>query len=125
MEKRILIAVFAFLIISVSAYAQSQNSQIIGRWIRPDGGYVLEIRQVRDDGSLEAYYYNPLLINVSIARMVTNEKGINLFVELQDKGYPGSYYMLTYLPAKEQLTGIYHQKEANKEFEIYFERQNK
>ena len=39
-----------------------------GRWLRPDGGYVIEIRQVDADGQLDARYFNPSPIRVVAAK---------------------------------------------------------
>ncbi|MBE0617519.1 MAG: hypothetical protein IH608_06285, partial [Proteobacteria bacterium] len=33
--------------------------RLVGRWVRPDGGYVLELVAIRDDGGVEALYFNP------------------------------------------------------------------
>ncbi len=30
-----------------------------GRWVRPDGGYVLELSETKKDGGLKASYFNP------------------------------------------------------------------
>jgi len=32
---------------------------LVGRWIRPDGGYIIEIRNVDSNGILAAAYFNP------------------------------------------------------------------
>ncbi len=39
-----------------------------GRWIRPDGGYVLELGEIKKDGSLKASYFNPRPIKVFSAK---------------------------------------------------------
>lgn len=33
-----------------------------GRWVRPDGGYVIEIGDVDSEGGIEARYFNPMPI---------------------------------------------------------------
>jgi hypothetical protein len=43
---------------------QITTERLIGRWVRPDGGYVLEIRSVQDNDTLDVSYYNPRSINV-------------------------------------------------------------
>jgi hypothetical protein len=40
---------------------------LIGRWQRTDGGYVIEIKRVATDGTMQAAYFNPRPINVSRA----------------------------------------------------------
>src|SRR5262245_38211615 len=42
-------------------------SRLVGRWQRPDGGYVIEIRNVATNGKLDAGYFNPRPINVARA----------------------------------------------------------
>ena len=74
-----------------------------GRWLRPDGGYILQIRTIDADGKIDAGYFNPRPINVSKAE-VTQEGGkMKVFVELRDTGYPGSVYTLTYDPKEDVL----------------------
>ncbi len=58
-----------------------------GRWVRPDGGYILELREIKKDGSLSAAYYNPRPIKVFSAKWSHKEGKINLFVELRDVNY--------------------------------------
>ena len=38
--------------------------KLIGRWLRPDGGYILEISHISSDRKMEAAYFNPRPINV-------------------------------------------------------------
>jgi len=90
--------------------------------VRPDGGYTLVIKNVRFDGSIEADYLNPNPINVSEARVTTESGKINIFVELRDVGYPGSYYTLTYEKDTDRLVGVYHHAVLKENFDIYFVR---
>ena len=46
---------------------KSDTQRLIGRWVRPDGGYVLELKGIGKDGSLKAAYFNPRSIHVSRA----------------------------------------------------------
>jgi hypothetical protein len=41
---------------------------ISGRWLRPDGGYIFEIRAVDPSGKIDAHYFNPRPINVAKSR---------------------------------------------------------
>jgi len=81
---RTLFSIFVFLILSVTFAScnspeketqakkndlQTQKSSIdkqvlVGGWQRPDGGYILKVDEVRDDGTLAAAYYNPNPIEV-------------------------------------------------------------
>lgn len=96
--------------------------KLIGQWVRPDGGYVIRITSVNPDGQVQAAYFNPNPINVSKA-MVTRDVGrIKVFVELQDEGYPGSNYNLTYDPVSDMLFGTYFQAQAQQIYEVAFQK---
>ena len=101
---------------------QTDVQRLEGRWIRPDGGYVLELREIKKDGSLKASYFNPRPINVFTAKWSRKDGKINLFVELRDVNYPGSKYNLQYEPGSDQLKGTYFQAVEKQTFNIEFER---
>lgn len=95
-----------------------------GKWIRPDGGYVIEIKNVSKDGSLDCSYFNPSSIHVSQAQASKEGEDIKLFIELRDTGYPGCTYDLTYEPKGDQLRGVYHQTALQQRYNIFFNRAN-
>lgn len=113
---------FVFASTADSQSGKENYEKLIGRWIRPDGGYVLIIKKVRFDGSIEAVYLNPNRINISKAHVKTESEKINLFVELRDVGYPGSNYTLTYEPDTDRLIGVYHHMVLKEKFDIFFVR---
>ncbi len=93
------------------------------RWLRPDGGYILEIRSVDDaSGKLEAAYLNPRSINVSKAQAWRDGASLKVFIELRDINYPGSTYTLAYDPASDQLQGNYYQALQEQSFDVVFTR---
>lgn len=94
-----------------------------GRWIRPDGGYGIVIRNVGADGQLEAMYFNPKPIAFARAQAARDGLGLRVFLELQAGGYNGSTYELTYDPVTDRLKGVYFQAVAKQRYDIYFERQ--
>lgn len=98
--------------------------EVAGRWRRNDGGYILEILEGRLGGHLEAAYYNPRPINVSRAAWMERPEGLQIFVELNDQGYPGATYMLIFDPDRDVLTGVYNQPQFQQEFEVEFVRVN-
>jgi hypothetical protein len=104
------------------AERNSDYSKIVGRWVRPDGGYVLDIRNVQSDGKLEAAYLNPKPINVSKASANIQAGRIELFVELRDRYYPGSYYTLTYDSQMDILIGVYHHLGIGQNINVFFSR---
>ena len=96
--------------------------KLVGRWLRPDGGYIIEIRNILSGGKLDAAYLNPRSINVSQARAYRKNDGLEVFVELRDQGYPGSSYTLIYHPQQDIMTGIYFQAAMGQSFEVMFVR---
>jgi hypothetical protein len=94
--------------------------RLIGRWVRPDGGYVIDIRHVDPAGSLQAAYFNPRSIHVSRAQVTQKEGEIQIFIELRDAGYPGATYALRYSTKHDVLVGLYHQPAAGQTFDVVF-----
>ena len=86
--------------------AQSDFQRLEGKWVRPDGGYVLELRNIRKDGSMTAGYFNPRPIRVFRAEAGKKDGMLTVFVELRDVNYPGSTYTLQYDPAKRTVDDI-------------------
>ena len=101
-------------------FKTADYGRLIGQWMRPDGGYVLDIKSIHSDGKIEMAYLNPRPINVSRAQANTKAGKIELFIELRDRGYPGSYYTLTFDPETNRLVGVYHHLVLNQNFNIYF-----
>ena len=93
-----------------------------GKWVRPDGGYVLEIRKLLPGNALEVAYFNPNPIHVGQAKLFKERGFTKVFVELQDVNYPGSTYNLIYNKENNLLRGVYYQATQQEEYQIYFER---
>jgi len=91
-----------------------------GRWLRPDGGYILEIRDVDASGKMDAAYLNPRPIHVARAEATRDGSALKVFVELRAPGYPGSTYTLTYDPKRDQLEGVYFQAALQQSFDVVF-----
>ena len=96
--------------------------KLVGRWLRTDSPYVIEIREVSPDGTLRAGYYNPQPINVSAAKVENKNGTLQVFVELHDTGYPGSNYTLNYNPQNDALEGTYFQATLRQNFNVAFMR---
>ena len=101
---------------------QIDVQRLEGRWVRPDGGYILELWDIRKDGDVSAAYYNPRPIKVFSVKWSRKEGKINLFVELRDVNYPGSKYNLQYDPKSDRLKGTYFQAVEKQTFNIEFVR---
>ena len=102
--------------------AKAGFDRLKGRWLRPDGGYVLEIREIDGSGKMVAAYFNPRPINVSRAEASQEGTTIKVFIELRDTNYPGSTYTLTYDAASDQLKGAYFQAALQQSFDVVFVR---
>jgi len=94
-----------------------------GKWLRPDGGYILEIRSATAEGKLEAGYFNPNPIHVAKAEALPEGETLKVFIELSDVNYPGSIYTLVYHPATDRMAGNYFQAGIGQNFAVEFVRQ--
>jgi hypothetical protein len=114
-----------FLLSSLAlGQAQPDFMALRGRWVRTDGGYVIEIKSVEPGGRMQAAYFNPNPINVSRAQAARSGAAVTVFVELRGPGYPGSTYTLIHDPKSDELKGIYHHAGLQKNFEVVFIRGN-
>jgi hypothetical protein len=105
-----------------AAGAQRDFAPLKGRWMRPDGGYVIEIKAIDANGKMVAAYFNPRPINVSRAEASREGAALRVFVELRDVNYPGATYTLTYDPGGDQLKGVYFQPALQQSFDVVFVR---
>ncbi|MBC2716574.1 MAG: hypothetical protein HF978_14820 [Desulfobacteraceae bacterium] len=96
--------------------------KLIGRWVRTDGGYVIELSKIHPDGRAEATYLNPRPINVSRSTVSEVDGVIILFIELRDQGYPGSTYELKYHPDHDMMVGVYFQAAIQQSYDVVFQR---
>src|SRR5262245_6082234 len=106
----------------MSAVPNQDFQELKGKWVRPDGGYVLEIKDVKSDGLVDALYFNPRSIHVSTAKVSQDKSDIKVFIELRDANYPGSTYDLIYKPENDQLKGVYYHAGLKQTFDVTFVR---
>ncbi len=104
------------------AHVTSEFGALLGRWVRPDGGYVINILAADTGGKLNASYANPSPLPFAAAQASRNNGVVNVFFELRAGGYNGSTYTLTYDPSKDILSGVYYQAVARQSFDVYFVR---
>ena len=100
----------------------SAAKQLEGRWVREDGGYSLVLADIKSDGSLMAFYFNPRQINVHKANWKFEDERLHLYVELRDVNYPGSNYTLMYRASKDVLWGSYYLAVQKKTMYVSFVR---
>ena len=93
-----------------------------GQWLRPDGGYIIEIRSVEPSGKMDAAYSNPNPLHVEKAEASRDGGAVKVVIELRDVNYPGSTYNLAYDAQSDQLVGIYYQAVFRQQFEVVFVR---
>jgi hypothetical protein len=106
-----------------TAFSTNAGFQALhGRWLQPDGGYILDIRDIDARGTIEAVYLNPRPIAIARADATYDGSTLNVFVELRAPGYPGSTYALTYDPKGDQLSGSYFQAALQQRFDVVFVR---
>lgn len=96
--------------------------KLVGRWLRTDGGYILQLTNPEPDGSLQAAYFNPRPVNVSLAAWKHEGGYLGAFVELRAPNYPGSTYTLAYDEERDRLVGIYFQAAMKQQYQVEFER---
>jgi hypothetical protein len=105
---------------AVAAVARPEFQKLKGRWRRPDGGYVIDVKNVDESGRMDASYANPRPIHVAKAEASQEGAATKIFIELRDVNYPGSTYDLTYDPQTDRLAGIYYQAALQQSFEVFF-----
>ena len=102
--------------------ANAALQTLLGRWLREDGGYVIEISGIMPDGTLKAGYFNPNPIHVSRAAAVEQSGNIKVGIELNDVNYPGCLYTLVHDASLDQLRGQYFQAGSGQTYEVAFVR---
>jgi hypothetical protein len=107
---------------SATTQPSPELAKLKGRWERPDGGYILEIRAVAADGRVDAGYFNPSPINVARGVAYREGSASRVVIELRDVGYPGSTYQLTLDAASDQLIGQYFQAATGQTYDVVFVR---
>ena len=106
-----------------SAPATANVAKVKGRWLRPDGGYILAITTIEADGRAEAGYFNPNPIKVAWATVTSEGAETKVKVELRDQNYPGCLYKLNYLADKDRLVGTYFQAQMQQTYDVEFVRE--
>ncbi len=105
---------------------QKLNSEIaadtvLGRWLRPDGNYVIQINSIDKNNQIDAQYFNPKPIKIARAELIA-DNNLRIFIEFDDEGYKGSSYDLIYDPVNDALTGKYFQATYGQTYQIGFVR---
>jgi hypothetical protein len=99
---------------------QTAYRTLPGRWVRPDGGYVITIKSIDAGGKLDANYANPNPLPFFTATATEEGGKLKLFFELRAGGYNGSTYTLSYDASGDRLAGVYYQAVAKQTFDVVF-----
>lgn len=127
-RRKFFIAITVVLMVGIAAAvtllrgANGGFDVLNGRWLRPDGGYVLEIRAIAPSGKIDGVYRNPRPINIAKAEATRDGSTVKVFVELRAPNYPGSTYTLTYGQEQDQLRGTYFQAVQQQSYNVFFVR---
>jgi len=104
------------------AETEVSEANLLGTWVRPDGGYILQIRTVNPDGSLNAGYFNPRPVNIGKAAWRRAGSILKVEVLLDDTNYWGSTYSLVYQEEEDRLAGVYFQAVQGQNYQVVFVR---
>ncbi len=107
---------------SAATPVHPELQKLKGRWERPDGGYIIEIRSVDAGGKLDATYSNPSPIKVSRAVAYRQGSETKVLIELTDVNYPGCLYQLVLDEQHDQLFGTYFQAAQQQTYDVTFAR---
>ena len=97
------------------------SDTLIGRWLRPDGNYVIQINAIKENKKVDAQYFNPNPINIARAEIIP-DTDLRIFIEFNDRGYEGSSYDLKYDLQNDALVGNYFQATYGQTYQIGFVR---
>ncbi|TSA34027.1 MAG: hypothetical protein D4R65_06935 [Verrucomicrobiaceae bacterium] len=118
----VLLPALLLAICSVASADSGTLNDLVGTWIRPDGGYKLVVKSIGTDGKAEVQYFNPNPIHVAEANATLKDGTVALFVKFEDVNYTGSTYNLTLGADKNRLEGKYFQATQKQTYDIFFER---
>jgi hypothetical protein len=99
------------------------QERLLGRWLRSDGSYVIEIRSAASDGKMEVFYFNPNPVHVGHAEWQQKNNRFMVVVALSDVNYPGSTYTLEFLEGEDRMRGTYYQAVEKVSFDVEFVRE--
>jgi hypothetical protein len=102
--------------------ADSIQTLLKGKWLRSDGSYTIEIFSVKEDGKMDAGYFNPNPINVGNAEWTLSDDIVLIRIILKDANYPGSKYNLIYDRKSDCLAGNYFQAVQGINYDVIFTR---
>jgi len=113
-----------FMFLRTSGMGTAEVVEVLeGKWQRSDGPYTIEIIEILEEGKMNAAYFNPGPIHVGRSGWRVKDDVLEIFVELQDKNYPGSVYELKFDDETGQLEGKYFQAVSRQTYNVVFIKQ--
>lgn len=116
----IILPVIWFVFLNKDSDMEIASDTLKGNWYRTDGSYTLEFSLIKEEGRMVARYFNPSPINVGRSEWRMNDEILEVYVELDDRNYPGSTYSLTYDKKSKELSGTYFQAVSRETFPVKF-----
>lgn len=118
----IIIPAIWFLFLNKDSDLDEASKKLTGKWLRSDGNYTIEIKEIQKENKMVSFYFNPNPINVAIGRWSMEDDNLGVYIEMNDLNYKGSNYKLTYNDETDQLIGFYYQAVAKQNFDVVFSR---
>jgi len=107
---------------SVEKKVELNAEKLLGRWMRTDGEYTLEVKAIKGDSYLAVAYFNPNPIHCEKGTYAMEGGALKIHVLLNDTGYPKCTYDLEYDDEKKILFGAYFQAAAGQTYHVVFEK---
>jgi hypothetical protein len=100
-----ILAAIGIVAVMVPVRAETEVFEtLMGRWLRLDGGYILEIRGVDPSGKIDALYLNPRPINIAKAEATRDGRLISVRIQ----------FLRTLLSNRATATGSRFRRESSR-----------
>jgi len=101
---------------------ESDPNDLLGKWMRTDGNYTIEISSLTRDGNMKAKYLNPSPIHCDKTTYADTDGTLSVHLLLNDKNYPNCTYDLQFMKEKNILFGKYFQATSGQSYEVIFQK---
>lgn len=120
----IFIPIIWFFFLNEKGGEETVSEKLIGKWLRNEGSYTLEIKAVNEDGTLDVAYFNPKSVELGRTEWMMYKNKLHVLVELKGP-YVLSNYQLVYDEETKRLHGTFFQAVEQETYSIYFEKAKK
>lgn len=101
---------------------QQDPNDLLGRWMRTDGNYAIEISSLMSEGKMIAKYFNPNPIKCDKTTYSSENDQLSVHIQLNDTNYPKCTYDLTYREDNKILLGKYFQAQTGQTYDVVFQK---